>query len=264
MPTASIKGAEIYFNVTGSGPPLVLITGQGSGPAGRAALIDGLAARHTVLTYDQRGTGRSEPVAQGHPIAALAEDAIALMDHVGFEAADIVGHSTGTGMATVIAADFPTRARSLVLAAPWTHADDHLHAIQELRKAAARTLPPDHHAHLNALLLYPPEYRRANAARFAELAAGATVAPQDAAAISARLDAILAFDARPLYPRIACPTLVLSARDDQVMPYWFAEGATQAIGGASHTRFDGGGHMFVETRTEDFLSAIDSFRAVAS
>ncbi|MCG8547876.1 MAG: alpha/beta hydrolase [Alphaproteobacteria bacterium] len=264
MPTTSIKGAEIYFEVLGSGPPLVLITGQGSGPAGRAALIDGLAARHTVLTYDQRGTGRSEPVPQGHPIADLAEDAIALMDHVRFEAADVVGHSTGTGMATVIAAGFPTRVRSLVLAAPWTHADDHLHAIQELRKAAARTLSPDHYAHLNAVLLYPPEYRRENAARFAKIARDAIETPQDAAAIGARLDAILAFDARPRYPRIACPTLVLSARDDQVMPYWFAEDAAQAIHAAAHTPFDGGGHMFAETRTEDFLSAIDSFRAAPS
>ena len=264
MPTTSIKGAEIHFDVAGSGPPLVLITGQGSGPEGRATLIEGLTARYTVLTYDQRGTGRSEPVPQGHPIPELAADAVALMDHVGFESAHVVGHSTGTGMATVIAADHPARTQSLVLAAPWTHADGHLEAIQALRKNAARTLPPEHHAQLNALLLYPPEYRRANAARFAKIARDSIKSPPDAEAISARLDAILAFDARPLYPRIACPTLAVSARDDQVMPYWFAEEAARSVRGAAHVQFNGGGHMFVETRPEAFIAAIEEFFAANS
>ncbi|MGI9388347.1 MAG: alpha/beta fold hydrolase [Methyloligellaceae bacterium] len=259
MPLASIRDTQIYFEIVGDGTPLVLVTGQGSGPEGRAELINALARSHSVLTYDQRGTGRSDRGPEGQPIPELAEDIVALMDHVGFASAHIVGHSTGTGMATVVAATYPERTSGLVLAAPWTHADDHLRTIQEMRKAAARTMPPAHYAQFNALLLYPPEFRRANSKRFAEMAEAALRTPQDATSISARLDAILAFDARPSYPRIARPTLVLSARDDQVMPYWFADHAAQAIPDAQLIAFDGGGHMFVETRTRDVLDVIIPF-----
>jgi pimeloyl-ACP methyl ester carboxylesterase len=128
-----------------------------------------------------------------------------------------------------------------------------------MRKAAARTMPPEHYAQFNALLLYPPEFRRTHGERFAKMAEDAKETPQDAESIRARLDAILAFDARPVYERIACPTLVLSAADDQVMPHWFAEHAARAIRDAKLIALDGGGHMFVETRTRDVLDVINPF-----
>jgi aminoacrylate hydrolase len=259
MAEAVIGGVRIHYEISGHGHPLVLTTGQGTGPEARAELIAGLARDHAVLTYDQRGTGRSERVAQGQPIETLAEDIVAIMDAAGVARAHVVGHSTGTGMATVLAARHPARVARLVLAAPWTHGDPFLQAVQAMRMAAARTMPPDHHAQLNAAIIYPPDYRRAHAGRFAAMAAKALDAPQDAAGIAARLTAILAFDARPLYPRIACPTLVMAARDDQIMPGWFAEEAARAVPGAQLQILEGGGHMFPETRTAEFLQRVGAF-----
>jgi len=261
MPKALIAGAQIHYEVVGQGHPLVLTTGQGTGPESRDELIRSLARHHTVLSYDQRGTGRSERVVQGQPIEALAEDVIGLMDAAGFATAHVVGLSTGTGKATALAAYHPERVSRLVLAAPWTHGDAYLTTLQNMRKAAARTMPPDAHAHLNALLIYPPEYRREHAARLDALAQAALGAPQDAAGIAARLDAIVAFDARPCYRRIGCPTLVIVARDDLVMPAWFAQEAARAIAGARLVTFDGGGHLIAETRTADFVREVLAFLA---
>ncbi|MCJ0764039.1 alpha/beta fold hydrolase [Variovorax terrae] len=259
MPKANIGGAQIHYEVVGQGPPLVLTTGQGTGPEARAQLIDGLARRHRVLSYDQRGTGRSERVPQGQSMEELAHDLLGLMDVAGFAQAHVMGLSTGTGKATALAAHHGDRVTRLVLGAPWTHGDDDLHVLQNLRKAAARTMPPEHYTHFNSLLIYPPEYRRQHAARFTQLAREAAL--QDAQGISQRLDAILAFDARPLYGRIACPTLVLGARDDLVMPIWFARDAARAIRGARLVELDGGGHLFPETRTDEFLGAVLPFLA---
>ena len=183
------------------------------------------------------------------------------MDAAGFDRAHVIGLSTGTGKATALAALHASRVNRLVLAAPWTHADPDLQRIQNLRKAAARALPADQYVHLNALLIYPPEFRRAHFERFTQLAQDAIAKPQDAAGIAARLDAILAFDARPLYPRIACPALVLGARDDLIMPFWFAEEAAAAIPHARLALFDGGGHLFPETRPAEFLSVVLPFLA---
>ena len=83
--------------------------------------------------------------------------------------------------------------------------------------------------------------------------------PHNASAIAARLDAILAFDARGLWPAIKCPTLVMVSPDDQVMPRWFGIDAARAITGAQLFEFDGGGHMFPETRTQVFLETVHAF-----
>jgi len=259
MPKATIAGVRIHYEITGNGRPLVLTTGQGTGSASRAELIAGLATRFSVLSYDQRGTGRSERVTEGQSIEDLAEDIVALMDAAGLTNADVVGLSTGTGKATALAAYHPDRVKRLVLAAPWTHGDAYLRVIQNMRKAAARTMPADHYTQFNALLIYPPEFRREHASRFATLAEDALQSPPNADGLAARLDSILAFNALPLYPRITCPTLVVGARDDQVMPIWFAEQAAEAISGSRKVILDGGGHMFPETRTVDFLRIVLDF-----
>ena len=259
MPAVSVQGVSLHYEVTGSGDPLLVLMGQSTGPDGRGALIGGLARHYTVITHDQRGTGRSQKVPEGFPIATLAADAIGLLDHLGIAKAHLLCHSTGCGMGQVIAAHHPGRVAKLVLAAPWAYADDHLANVQALRKAAAAALPPEFYARFNALLLFPPEFRRAHAAGFARAAAQAREHPHDAAAIAARLDAILAFDARPLWPAIKCPTLVIVSRDDQIMPAWFGVDAARAIAGARLIEFDGGGHMFPESRTEAFLDAVNAF-----
>lgn len=261
MPIASIRGAEIYYELTGEGPPLVLTMGQGTGPDARTGLITMLAASHCVLTYDQRGTGRSERVDAGQSMEAHAQDIVGLMDHLGLAKAHLMGISTGTGIATVFAASHPERLDHLVLAAPWTHGDADLHVLQNMRKEAARSMAADHYTQFNALLIYSPEYRQQNAVRFEALARNALKSPQDATAIALRLNAILAFDARSLYPRIQAPTLVLGARDDLVMPYWHAEDAARAIRRAELVMLEHGGHLFAETRTAEFSEKVLSFLA---
>ena len=151
------------------------------------------------------------------------------------------------------------RVSHLILGAPWTHGDADLHVLQNTRMAAARTMPADFYIHFNSMLIYPPEFRRKHFQRFEMMAAKALQSPQDPVAISARLDAILAFDARELYKNIKCPALVLGARDDLVMPYWFAQDAAAAISNSRLVIYEHGGHMFPETRTSDFLQDVNSF-----
>ena len=264
MAEAIVGGVRIHYELAGEGPPVVVTAGQGTGAQARQAWLAGLARRHLVLSYDQRGTGRSEPTAQGQSMQELADDIVALMDHARIERAHVIGVSTGTGKATALAAQHPGRVDRLVLAAPWTHGDEALHTLQAMRKAAARTLPPDHYVHFNALLIYPPEYRREHAARFEALARQALESPQDAAGIAARLDAILGFDARALYPALRMPTLVVGARDDLVMPLWHAQEAARQIPGARLAVLEGGGHLFAETRTSELLDLVLPFLAEGS
>ena len=261
MPQAKVQGLTLHYTVSGGGDPLVVLMGQSTGPAGRDDLLQGLARHYTVITHDQRGTGRSQRVPEGSAIEILAADVVGLMDSLDLGKAHLLCHSTGCGMGHTIAARYPGRVDKLVLAAPWAYADEHLTGIQELRKAAAVALAPEQYSRFNAMLLFPPEFRREHAAGFARAALQAKDHPHDASAIAARLDAILAFDARVLWPAIDCPTLVMVSRDDQVMPRWFGIDAARAIAGARLFELDGGGHMFPETRTKEFLETVHAFLA---
>lgn len=263
MPFVTIHGSRIHHELTGSGSPLVLVLPQSSGPHGHAALIEELSRRHRVLTWDQRGTGRSDPAPPGQSIESLAQDLSALIEALGFARAHLVCHSTGCGVGQALAAAHPAQAASLVLASPWTYADPHLTVMQNLRMSAARVLDAESYAWFNSALLFPPQYRREHQAGFARLAIGARDTPQDAADIARRLKAILDFDARTLWPSIHCATLVMTACDDQLMPSWFAREAAAGIAGAQLREFDGGGHMLPQTRSAQFADAVLAFVAQA-
>jgi pimeloyl-ACP methyl ester carboxylesterase len=108
-------------------------------------------------------------------------------------------------------------------------------------------------------VLFPPEFRRQHEAGFTRLAEEAASRPHDAEAFARRLAAILAFDARPLLQTISCPTLVMTARDDQLMPPWFAEEAAAGISNARLVTLDGGGHMLLETRKDKIVDEVTRF-----
>src|SRR5512141_1144992 len=59
MPMVSVNGAELYHEVRGSGPPVLLIMGATGDGGHFDALADVLADEFTVISYDRRGNGRS-------------------------------------------------------------------------------------------------------------------------------------------------------------------------------------------------------------
>lgn len=261
MPIAEITSGTLHYTITGAmdHPPLVLLLPQSRGPVGIDALIDALARHHCVITYDQRGTGGSSKAPEELPMTTQADDLIGLLDALDIHETALLCHSTGCGIGLSTAARIPDRISSLILASPWTHADPHLHTMQHLRIAAARALDPEQYAHFNAALLYPPDYRRAHQDGFARLASDARSNPQDPDQIAGRLAAILAFDARPLLPEIKVKTLVMTAKDDQLMPDWFGAEAAKLLPDGHLIELDGGGHMLLETRTSSIVENVLSF-----
>src|SRR5919109_886391 len=83
--TLAVPGANLYYEVRGSGPVLLMIVG-GNGDAGTfGQAADLLADRFTVVSYDRRGFDRSPmdgPVDDEKRLAADAEDAHRLLAHL--------------------------------------------------------------------------------------------------------------------------------------------------------------------------------------
>jgi len=259
MPLARIHGGDIHYDEQGGGAPLAMLLPQSGGAVGVQPFLGRLAEQFRVIRYDQRGTGRSAPVQspEGMSMAGRAAEVAGLLGSLGIDKAHLFCHSTGCGIGICAAAAHPDRVERLVLVNPWSHGDAHLTTMQRLRVAAAHGLAPYRYAWFNASLLFPPDHRRAHAEAFEQLAKDA--APPDADQIEARLEAILGFDARPLAPTLACPTLVVTAADDQLMPAWFGAELADLIPGATHRALDGGGHMLPETSGDALATAVAAF-----
>ncbi len=78
-------------------------------------IIDGIAARHQVITFDNRGIGASQG-STPDSIEAMAQDAVAFIRALGFEQVDLLGLSMGGFIAQVIAQEEPQLVRKIILA----------------------------------------------------------------------------------------------------------------------------------------------------
>jgi len=95
MPTTNANGIELYYDERGQGDPLLLIAGLGASGELWAGQVPLLAREFRVITFDNRGAGRSEKPPQPYSIALFADDTAALMDALGIETAFVYGQSMG-------------------------------------------------------------------------------------------------------------------------------------------------------------------------
>lgn len=110
---ALVNGTRLYYEVAGSGPPLVLIHGHGLDTRmwdDQCALF---AAHYRVVRYDLRGFGRSASV--GEAPYAHEDDLAALLNHLGIARSVILGLSAGGAVAIDFALAYPAMARALIV-----------------------------------------------------------------------------------------------------------------------------------------------------
>ncbi|GAA3565961.1 alpha/beta hydrolase [Kribbella ginsengisoli] len=116
-----VPGATLHYEVTGTGPLLLLIADGDSDAGAFDSMIDLLAATHTVVAYDPRGNSRSQYTAEptGDAVATSTADALALIDLLSPNAPAFV-FGTGTGAITGLdlITRHPDRVRMLVAHEP--------------------------------------------------------------------------------------------------------------------------------------------------
>ena len=117
MSYADVNGINLYYEIHGTGRPLVLLHGGlGSGEMFGANLT-ALAAEHQVILPDLQGHGRTADIDRPLEIPLMADDIAALIDHLGLEKPDVVGYSLGGGVAFFTAVKYPAKVGRLVMAA---------------------------------------------------------------------------------------------------------------------------------------------------
>jgi pimeloyl-ACP methyl ester carboxylesterase len=137
MPTATINGHRMYFEVHGDGPPALVMGGWGTYCHGNHHHIPkGLADRCAVILFDHRGLGDSDDDLSVPPRMALyAQDVAGLLDHLGLSRVHVVGLvGMGACIGQELAINRPDLVRSLVNMNTWAKPDVLLtHQLEMLR-----------------------------------------------------------------------------------------------------------------------------------
>lgn len=118
--TCMSDGLKIYYEVYGDGRPIVLVHGWGSSIRGNwidTGWVATLAPHRQVIALDVRGHGRSDkPHAQRlYSYRVMANDVLAVMDHLKLERADYLGYSMGACMGAYLLGHHSDRFSSMIL-----------------------------------------------------------------------------------------------------------------------------------------------------
>ena len=124
---ASVNGLDMYYEVHGSGRPLVLLHGALSTTSvDFGAVLPSLAKSRQVIAVEQQAHGHTADIDRPLTTKAMAADTVALLRQLGVEQADLFGYSMGSGVALQIAVDHPELVRKLAVAS-FAHTLDGLH-----------------------------------------------------------------------------------------------------------------------------------------
>ena len=252
-------GAELYYEKHGSGPPLFLVPGLGGDGRFWGANVEALAQKFTVVVHDHRGTARSTLSKITYSVEQMADDALQLIDGLGFDKVHWCGHSTGGAMGQVLAIEHPGRIDRLVLSSTWAKTDAFFRRLFEVRSLMLKELGPAAYLKSSALALNMPAWVRDHDADLlaAEAKASETIPLPEI--VLSRIAAIVAHDRRADLQKVRAPTLAICARDDTVTPLYFTEELVRLIPGARAYVLADGGHAYPNVHGAEFRRVMTSF-----
>lgn len=116
MPFINVENAQLYYEVHGSGTPLVLIAGYTCDHTFWTGMLHDLSERYQVVIFDNRAVGQTKDDGAAFTIEQLAEDTIQLIKKLGLRRPHVFGHSMGGGVAQIIAKKYPQHVDKLIIA----------------------------------------------------------------------------------------------------------------------------------------------------
>ena len=253
--------AGLHYEETGSGDPLLLVSGLNGLALPWQAIVPALAKRFRVLTHDHRGLGSSDAWNGSASIDQIADDVIDLMDALDLKRAHFVGHSMGGAAMQALAADHPDRVAGLVIYASWAGPDAYFTRVMRMRREMLTGLGIESFLRTGPIGIYPPDWIAAHDADLTAALPQAMARFPGMDIMLNRMQACLDHDRRASLRRVAAPTLVLGLADDMSTPAACSLELAQAIPGARLTLLPYGGHNAhivvpdqVQACIEDFLT----------
>jgi pimeloyl-ACP methyl ester carboxylesterase len=243
MPVAENHGVRLHWEATGDGTPVLLIMGHRYTSRMWYPILADLAAKHRVVSFDNRGVGQSDTTSKTS-IAELVEDSLAVMDAAGVVQAHVFGVSMGGGIALEFALRHPDRVKSLLLGCTCILTAD----------------KPRAPAFLRSLYRWAPwlltwlmrrrggDHGYGSAAPVDRIALDQkTIAEEKAtvAGVAAQSDAVAHYvHTREAVAGLTMPALVLHGDEDALVPFAWGVELAETLPNSRFVRVAGAGHNF--------------------
>lgn len=255
MPTAKVNGINLHYKVHGQGEPLVMIMGFSGTHAGWIFQRHAFQKHFQVITFDNRGVGKTDKPSGPYSIRMMAEDTIGLMTHLGIEKAHILGVSMGGYIAQEIAINYPERVEKLVMGCTYARQDERCGHSTEYHLGLG--LPDGCSAEelkkVPVSKVLRTEFPLAFNGRLFQIVAAFVMnfyaRRMATGGVAAQFQAIAEHDTLERLHLIQAPTLIITGTQDRIIKPASSEVLEKMIPNARLVNIDGGSHsVFIGKR----------------
>jgi len=280
--TVKVNGIDIYYEIHGSGEPLLLIEGLGYSSWMWYKQIPALSRKYQVVLFDNRGAGNTDKPDSEYSIEIMADDASGLLRTLGTGPVHVLGISLGGFIAQELALRHPDLVRSLVLVSTnsgrgsrMMRNTPHLNGLLKLwgilpgsfemtGKASAPLgmeygLKKEDKIRYGLSLAFTPEYYKSHPEEIERIVRWRMESPQPGYAWARQFAAGTKFDSSGRAEEISAPTLVLNGSEDRIVSPESARELAERIPGARYEELEGTGHLLFIERADEFNDIVIDF-----
>ena len=261
MDFIEVGDLNVCYELNGEGHPLVMIRGLNENMDWwDPELLDALAGRYRLLLFDNRGAGRTVTPEEGEiTCPQMADDTAGLMDALGIERAYVMGVSMGGMIAQELALRHPEKVDKLVLCVTYPGGKNTVYASQEvLKKMADGSGGPEAVFERMLSIMFSEEWIEANPGYCADFKERYLRALVTANNMVRQFMATARLNTYDRLPTIDSPTLVISGRDDLLIPPENSRTIAGLIPGARLVEYEGAHGVITEQRSA-FLADLLEF-----
>jgi pimeloyl-ACP methyl ester carboxylesterase len=280
--TVKVNGIDLYYEIHGSGEPLLMIEGLGYSAWMWYKQIPVFSKRYQVILFDNRGAGNTDKPDSEYSIEIMADDASGLLRTLGIGPVHALGISLGGFIAQELALRHPDLVKSLSLVStnsgPGKRAmrnSQHVNGLFKLWGILPGTfemggkasvplgfeygITKEDRIRYGLSLAFTPEYYRQHPEEIERIVRWRLENPQPGYAWTRQLMAGMNFDSSGRAENIHAPTLVLNGTEDRIVTPESARELAGSIPDSRYVEIEGSGHLLFIERSDEFNETVMGF-----
>jgi len=268
MPKAKLNKININYKVEGQGEPLVMIMGFATGRYGWLFQTSVFKKYYHVITFDNRGVGKTDKPLGLYNTKMMADDTIGLLDYLAIDRAHILGVSMGGMIAQELAINHPDRVKKLVLGCTYadgkTAFDEIASVSPDLRKAmeSVNMSGAGVRNALSTLVLCTFNTNKWLWRIICPLLSYIRIMGDGTTGLIGQYEALRTHNTLDRLHMIMAPTLVITGTEDRVIPPRSSEVIASRIPDARLVKVENGSHaFFFEMRSRFNQEVLDFLRS---
>ncbi len=280
--TVKVNGIDLYYEIHGSGEPLLMIEGLGYSAWMWYKQIPVFSKRYQVILFDNRGAGNTDKPDSEYSIEIMADDASGLLRTLGIGPVHALGISLGGFIAQELALRHPDLVKSLSLVStnsgPGKRAmrnSQHVNGLFKLWGILPGTfemggkasvplgfeygITKEDRIRYGLSLAFTPEYYRQHPEEIERIVRWRLENPQPGYAWTRQLMAGMNFDSSGRAENIHAPTLILNGTEDRIVTPESARELAGSIPDSRYIEIEGSGHLLFIERSDEFNDTVMGF-----